>query len=344
MKKLVTLCLALLVLTSCGSKTEEKAEVKPEEKKTLTVSTWGLSQDTLEAEVFGPFEKDANCDIVLDLGNANDRYTKFSSNANSGIDVIELSQIAASKGQEAGLFEEIDYSKLSNAKDLLEALKPLVDAKQGPAYTINSLVIVVDPEKCTTEITDYADLWKAELANSIAIPDITSTFGPHTVYVAKDFNKGNDPFEALAALKPNIVKSYSKSSDIANMFTNKEVSVALVGDFALPLILAGNPNVKVIFPTSGAYANFNTININKNSANKELAYKYIDYRISQTLQTITAAKMNEAPTNTTVKLEGEVAQNKTYGEHATNLKTLDFTEVNKVLPEWIDSWNRVVNN
>ena len=56
------------------------------------------------------------------------------------------------------------------------------------------------------------------------------------------------------------------------MFTSGEVAAAVVGDFGVPTIVAANPTLVYVTP-DGAYANFNTINVTKNCANKELALR-----------------------------------------------------------------------
>lgn len=72
----------------------------------------------------------------------------------------------------------------------------------------------------------------------VSIPEITTTFGPAMVYMASDHagvdiksDNGEAAFAALAELKPNLVKTYAKSSDLINMFTSGEVAVAVVGEF-----------------------------------------------------------------------------------------------------------------
>ena len=193
-------------------------------------------------------------------------------------------------------------------------------------------------------------IYYEELKGKISIPDISTTFGPAMVYVANDYangdikeDQGEAAFKALAELQPNIVKTYSKSSDLANMFASGEIAVAVVGDFGIPTIEQAQPNVKFVVPASGTYANFNTIDINKNSKNKELAYEYVNWRLSQELQSSTAITLNEAPTNKDVVLDEETALNKTYGEVAANAKTIDYSFVNPLLNNWIDQWNRIVN-
>lgn len=63
------------------------------------------------------------------------------------------------------------------------------------------------------------------------------------VYVAGDHagtpvaeDEGKAAFEALAELKPNLVKTYTKSSDLINMFTSGEVAAAVVGDSVFLLL------------------------------------------------------------------------------------------------------------
>ena len=45
-------------------------------------------------------------------------------------------------------------------------------------------------------------------------------------------------FEAMKELKPNVVKTYSKSSDLANMFQSGEIEAAVVADLRLILFKA----------------------------------------------------------------------------------------------------------
>ncbi len=170
------------------------------------------------------------------------------------------------------------------------------------------------------------------------------------VYMASDYkgvdvtsDNGKAAFEALEELKPNLVKTYAKSSDLINMFTSGEIKAAIVGDFGVPTIQKANPNLVFVSPEV-TYANFNTISITKNCKDKELAYAYINYRLSKELQEKTTKALNEAPTNNQVTVAEENSKNMTYGPIAENAKVLDYTFVNPVLSDWIDQWNRIINN
>ena len=226
-----------------GEKTQEPSGDGGSQK--LVLSTFGLSEDISAEEVYAPFEQEFNCEIVTETGGTNDRYTKLAADTQSSIDVIELSQAMTSKGIAEGLFEEIDLSKLENAADLITAAKTMAEEGQGVAYTINSIGIIYNPDAVGFEITSFDDLWDPRLEGMVSIPEITTTFGPAMVYMASDHagvdiksDNGEAAFQALTELKPNLVKTYAKSSDLINMFTSGEVAAAVVGDFGVPTIQA----------------------------------------------------------------------------------------------------------
>lgn len=348
-KKSLALILALGLtvgsLSGCGKKESSQGEGN----KKLVISTWGLSEDLLKENVFKPFEEEYGVEVVLEIGNNSERLTKLKNNPNSDVDLIYLAESFAEQGIEGGLFEEIDYSKISNAEKLNEKAQSTVERGYGPAYTLNSIGIVVDPS-LGVEVNSWEDLWKSELKGKIAIPDITTTNGPAILAIAAEkagvsleTDNGEAAFKELESLKPNVVKTYSKSSDLANMFSSGEISVAVVADFAYGVISKVKPEVQYIVPESGTYLNFNTVNINKNSDNKELAYEFINYVLSEEVETRTAKVLSESPVNVDVKLTEEEAANLTYGDVIDNAKVLDFKYINTQMNSWIDTWNRIMN-
>ena len=159
--------------------------------------------------------------------------------------------------------------------------------------------------------------------------------------ITKD--NGKAAFEAMKELKPNVVKTYSKSSDLANMFQSGEIEAAVVADFAVDIIQGAAENVTYVVPESGTYANYNTVNIPKKAQNKETAFKFVNARISEESQKAKAISLNEGPTNQQVTLSEKEAKNKTYGAIAERAKTVDFNFINSQLADWIDQWNRTMN-
>lgn len=346
-KKVQLLGLSLMstaVLAACGN------NATGEDKQELVISTFGLSEDVMEEDIFAPFEEEHNVDIVTETGTSSERYTKFASNGNTTIDILDISQSNAAKGFEEGLFEELDATKVPNMDNLITSATELSADGSGPAYTVNSIGIIYNEEAAGMKIEEWSDLWDPSLEGKISVPDVATTFGPAMLHVASDYkgvdiqeDDGKAALEGIEELSPNIVKTYSKSSDLVNMFQSGEVVAAVIGDFAVPIISGANSDVQYVVPESGTYGNFNTVNVNVNSENKDLAYEFINWRISETLQQVTAESLNEAPTNANVELSEEVAADKTYGDIAERTQPIDYTFVNAHLEDWINQWNRTIN-
>lgn len=352
----------LLTLAGCGnsaanleSSTTNSSSASEDagsngENGLFVLSTFGLSQDIVEKDITTPFGDNNNYEVVLEVGNAAERLSKVESGASTAIDAIELSQLQADQGASAELFDTVTEEQVPNIANLSEGAMEVYENGAGIPYTVNSIGIVYDPEAIGHDIEEWAELWDAEYANAISIPDISTTFGPAMLHLASDYkdvditsDNGAVAFEALNELSPNVVKTYEKSSDLVNMFQAGEIEVAVVADFAYDLIKESNPNVAYVVPESGTYANYNTINIPTTAQNKEAAYDYIDWRISQELQATTAASLNEAPVNATVELSEEDAANKTYGEVADRAQTIDTKFVNAQMADWLTKWNETLN-
>lgn len=343
-----TLLLTLLVAGCSNNKSASKQ---------LTVSTFGLATKQMTRDVFTPFGKDNNLTVKSQFGDSSSRFTQVSHNPNSGIDVIELAQNNAVAGSNKDVFKKLDFSKLKNFKYLSKDQQKLAKETNSVPYTVNSIGIIYNPKK-VGEITSWDQLWDKKLEGKIAIPDIATTFGPAMVYVANEhwqhqqatssfvYNGKVDEkqaFNELKSLKPNVVKTYAKSSDLANMFKSGEIDVAVVGDFAVGMIKNAAPDVQYVVPETGTYANYDTASILKNSKNTDAAYKYIDYRIGKSSQAKVAEKdsLNNAPVNSQVTLQDP--EYMTYGSVAKNARMIDFNYVNKELPSWIKQWNQIMN-
>lgn len=334
--------LALTTLVGCGASAKSG-------KETLIISTWGLNEDKLWESLLKPFEEENNVKIVLETGNNSERLTKLKNNKNSNVDLVYLAESFAQQGSSAGIFETIDQSKIENIKSVSENSKSVLDNGNGVAYTLNGMGIIVSP-KANVEIDSWDDLWSEELKGKIAIPDITTTNGAAMLSIAADKarvelskDNGEAAFKEIEKLKPNVVKTYSKSSDLANMFASEEIYVAVAADFAFDMVQKNVTDAQYIVPSEGTYLNFNTININKNSQNKDLAYKFINYALSDEVQKRNITALSDAPVNENIEVEESEIKNLIHGETEKKSKVLDYNFINSSMEQWINNWNRIMN-
>ncbi|CAG7648522.1 PotD/PotF family extracellular solute-binding protein [Paenibacillus allorhizosphaerae] len=351
---LASLTILGLVATGCGGGAKEQGnagastEAPKGQPTKLVISTWGFSDDFFKKEVYAPFEKEHNVQIVVEAGNNADRLNKVKQGGSS-VDLIYLSDYYAQQGIEAGMFEKIDRSRIPNLKDIYEVAKAPLGEDYGPAYTIGQLGIAYNPKATGgKEIKSWNDLWSPELAKKLTMPNITSTTGPMMLDAASRV-AGNTTFNEdqamakLKALNPGVVKYYSQTSEFVNMFSQGEIAAGPIMEMYVKDLKAAVPETKFITPQEGGYAIMNTVNIVKGSKNKQLAEDFINWHLSKTVQEKSAKAKVDSPVNTTLTLTPEEATGITYGkETIAKLNKLDMKFVNANLKKWIDRFNREV--
>ncbi|AJE51961.1 ABC transporter substrate-binding protein [Paenibacillus polymyxa] len=350
-KGFMAVTLASVVLAGCGSNaTSGQTDGKDgsaDGKKKLVISTWGFSEDFFNKEVYEPFEKEHNVDIVVEIGNNAERLNKISQGS-TDVDLIYLSDYYAQQGIQQGLFEKLDRSKVPNLNQIYDIAKAPLGEEYGPAYTVGRLGIAYNPELVKKDVTSWADLWGTEFKGNVTLPNITATAGPMMVDVAskvagsKEFNE-DQAFGKLKELSPNIVKFYSKTSEFVNMFSQQEIAGGPIMEMYFKDLQAAVPGAKFVAPSEGAYAVMNTINVVKGSDQKELAEEFINWQLSKEVQEKSAKAKVDSPVNTQVVLSGADTQGITYGADVVNkLTKLDMKFVNDHIKAWTDRWNREV--
>lgn len=315
-------------------------------QETFTISWWGYNGDKLQANIIEPFKEICGCEIAFETGNNADRLNKLKIRGGKGVDVIFLTDSYSQIGIEEGLFQTVDRAQIPNVADLYD-LAQAPQGDYGPAYSIGRVGIVYDAERVEA-LTSWDDLWRDDLGGSITLPGITTTAGPMVVLRAgahAGVDAYDDPdaaFEAVKALSPNIVKNYNTGSEMVNLISTSEASVAVAQDFTLASLQDANPDMVWAELSDGDIATLNTINIPTGAANVELAHQFINFVISQEIQQIEAEQGVDAPVNTKVELTPEQAALWTYGaDMIASLNRMDYARMNTSKADWIDRWNEV---
>ncbi|GAC1041137.1 ABC transporter substrate-binding protein [Rhizobium sp. No.120] len=315
--------------------------------KTLTISWWGYNGEKMKANIIEPFKKICGCDVVFETGNNADRLNKLKLRGGKGVDVIYLTDSYSQLGIQQGLFQEVDRSKIPNLADLYDIAKA-PQGNYGPAYTIGRIGVVYDTAKVNPPITSWNDLWRDDLKGAVSLPGITTTGGPLTVLQAGK-HAGADPyadadkaFEAIEALKPNVVKNYNTGSELVNLISTGEAKVAITQDFVLSSLRAAVPTMAWADLKDGDIAVLNTVNIPKGSENVELAHQFINFVLSKDVQQAEAEQGVDAPVSTKVVLTPEKAKLWTYGaEMIAKLSRIDYQKLIEAQSDWVDRWNEI---
>lgn len=345
MKKLISVLVCVLLavcLSVCAV-----AEDKPFAGQTLTISTFSFNAELLQKNIYDPFEELTGCTLVVDSGNNAQRVTKIIESPDD-YDVVIIGDMFVKQLMDAGVIDTIDSSKLTNLEALYETARAPMGEDYGPAYTFNRLGIVYDSAYCDVEIKSWADLWNPDLADSIAIPDMTATSGPLFYYATAEafgLTPGTDDeaiFAKLEELKPNVVKTYTSANDTITMLNQGEISVAVLLDYSYTTAKNANPDYVWVDPVEGSFSGYNMLNVIKGTEVKDLAEAFIDFYLSYDVQLAEALDGVDSPVRTDVELTEEQAANFTYGEEIVSaLRLPDWDVISANQAAWIDNWNAI---
>lgn len=317
----------------------------PAQAQTFTISWWGFNGDRLQEIIVDPFQEICGCEVIFETGNNGDRLNRVQMRGGEGVDVIYLTDSFSQTGIELGLFQPINRDLIPNISELHE-IAQAPQGEYGPAYTVGRIGLVYDAARVDPPITSWNDLWRADLAGAVSLPNITTTTGPMVVLKAGD-HAGVDAYEdpdatfaAVAELVPNVVTNYNTGSEMINLFSTGEIAVSMTQDFTLAPLRAAVPTIEWADLAEGEIAVLNTINIPTGAANPELAHEFINFVLSAEIQQALAEQGVDAPVNANVTLTPEQAAGWTYGtEMIGSLTRIDYSLMNPARVEWLDLWN-----
>jgi len=315
------------------------------------VSTWGFNLDLIDKNITKPFKANYGIDIVRELGNNSTRLTKLEvQKKNPVIDVVHFADYYAALAKTKGLIQPIDVSKLKNYDKIYDFAKDPIGGNYAIAYSVFGYSIVYRTDKIKTPITSWKDFWREDLKGRIALPNITITYGPAFMILTNELwgGKADDPslslaFDKLAALKPNVVTFYKRSSELINLFKMGEIWAAPVPRFAWGRLLATGLPLKWVNPKEGMLGFMSTVSIVKGAKHLDEAYKYIDFILSKDVQEAEAMDLVDSPVNKGVKVPKEIAEKLTYGE--AQMKSLRFYDLNFIVKnrdKWLKIWNEKI--
>ena len=315
--------------------------------KTLTISVYSFAQDEYKEVLYEPFEALCDCELVIETGNSVERMAKIEAfAADPVIDMAVLSAHDALALANKGLLAPLDLSRLSNHGKLYPAAQDPLGNGMAVGYTFYASSIVYRSD--LVDITSWADLLGPQLQGRVALPGISGTQGPLTLYM---LNKalGQNPQDFTATIDTigehadGIVTFYARSSQLAQLMQQEEVIAAPVGRFAWSRFRGSDLPFKWAEPKEGQSGGMNVMIMTKNNGNEELAHQFMDYWLSTEVQTRIAETLIDSPANTEVVVSAEVADNLTYGAALINsLNILSPAEIIANRDSWVERWNEKV--
>ncbi|MGX1667997.1 ABC transporter substrate-binding protein [Streptomyces sp. NPDC055400] len=347
MRRLATTTAAtVLILPLAGCAGSASGQQDP---KKLTVSTFGFGVDQFENNIVEPFEKETGIDVQIENGDNAERLTKLRmQRSDPDVDVAMISDLFARQGREQGLFDKIDPAAVPN----LKKIHAFARDKDGyaPAYTYQLLGMLYRSDK-VSPAPGIKDLWKAEHKGRIALPDISTSAGVPFLYgTAATFGSGprdtDTAFKKLSGNTPNVLKYFSRSTEVVSLLERGEVEMAPALDlFAIDPVKAGKPIAWAPLD-KGRYMVSNTAQLVKGAHNKAGAQKFINYLLSTKAQEKAATTFHDKPVNKDARIPADIT--KVVGDAATDPAAHGFTIPDLKLAaknndDWVDRFEREVS-
>lgn len=317
--------------------------------KRLVFATFTGSWEEAHRAVLVPAFRKAtqNADITLDPMLSVDQIAKVSAARNNPpIDVMLHDPGPALTAIGQGLVENYPVSQSKYFKDLI----PEAQEETGPAIFFQTVGLTYNPEKIKTPPTSWRDLWKPEYKGRVGITNLNSTLGTgFIVEIAKMFGGSEsnvEPgFKALNDLKPNLAAVAANPGALATLFQQGQVDISPGNFNAIQILKARGVPVEFVSPKEGAIAFKTTIHVVKNSPNRQLAIDLIEAAMSPEVQTrLMQGPYLIVPTNTKVKMEGEIASilAKDHADMKRKFVFQDWKKINEQRAQWIERFNREI--
>jgi putative spermidine/putrescine transport system substrate-binding protein len=309
----------------------------------VVVGTWGGDYQNLQQQfIVDTLMKDTGINVVFDTANDTVRKTKMLAERRlprGSMDIACLTGQGAYEMNQNGLLEELDETKVPNMKNVPAVFRN----NYSVPHIYTGRVILYNPKFVKTPPTSYADLWDPQYAGKIGVIDIQyqTTIESAAMISGGALDNYEPGKEKLLELKKQGVKIYPTNEAMAQALKTEECVMCIMWNARGYMWKKAGIPVEIAVPKEGLVLYISEMCVPKNAQNKEAAYAYLNAMMEQGPQTAFAESMGYAPTNSTVKLEPELAKLVDYTEEQRKslmLQKMDYLAKNDAaLQDW---WNK----
>lgn len=319
-------------------------------KATIALMAYaGIFQDNYTKAVVEPFEKafpGIKVNFVSSGTSAQMLGSVRAAKADPQADVVIMDVTTSTIGNAEGLFEKMPVDKVPSLAELFPEAR--LAGEYGPAVTYDHLVLSHDASIAPL-LTKLADLWRPELQGQIALSAPPNILGLGlTAMVEKmeggDHTKSIDKAIAkLKALAPS-VKTFDPNPDGYSLILNGVAKVA-TGWNARAQLYSDQSQGKLatLLPPEGSVFQINTINITAGSKNRDAAFAFVSFALSQAAQKAFTERMFYAPVNAKAQIDPKaIARTASAPDSRSRMIAVDWVEIVKVRDQWNNRWRREI--
>jgi putative spermidine/putrescine transport system substrate-binding protein len=313
-----------------------------QDNKRIVIGTWGGDYSRLLAKnIETPLLAPKGWDVVKDEANAPPRRAKMMAEKalrRGTSDIQGLSANDMYETNEQGLAEQLDYSKMPNAANLIPAMK----YPYGIGHIYSGKVVLFNP-KLMKAPEGFADTLDPKHGDKLGIIDIQYQYTMLAAGLASGGSMSNfDPGkERLIACKKAGARIYPSNEAFAQALKTEEIACGIMWKARAVQWQNAGINVETVAPKEGVPMYVSGFVMPKNSPNKEGAYAYLDAMMAPSAQEGFAVDMGYNPTVTNAKVPEDVQKRIGFtDEEKKRLVDLDYGYMAKNDAAFQDWWNK----
>jgi putative spermidine/putrescine transport system substrate-binding protein len=310
----------------------------------IVVGTWGGDYARLLAKnIEDPLLKPKGYEVLQDQATDSPRRAKMVAEKRlprGTSDIQGLSAAQMYEMNEAGVLEQIDYSKLPNAANLIPQMK----YPYGVGHIYSGKVVVYNPKLMPNPPTSFKDAFDPKHGNKIGIIDIQYQYVMAAAALAaggkvSDFEPGKP---LLLAAQKGGARIYPTNEAFAQALKNEEIGIGIMWKARVVQWQNAGISVESVAPAEGLPMYVSGFAIPKNAPNKEGAYAYMNAMLDKGAQENFAIDMGYNPTVTNAVVAPDLQKRIGFTpEEQKRLIDLDYGYIAKndqALKEW---WDKV---
>ena len=310
-------------------------------KGRIVVGTWGGDYARLlRKNVEEPFLIAQGWDVIQDQAGDPERRSKMLAEKRlprGTSDVQGLSGINMYQMHQAGVIQEIDYSQLKNAPQLLPSMK----YPHGVGHIYSGKVAVYNP-KLIASPRSYKDVFNPRHGTKLGIIDIQYqyTLAAATLAAGGKVNDLEPGKKLLLELRKAGARIYPTNEAFAQGLQTQEIAIGAMWKARTVQWQNAGISVQCVAPDEGILAYVSGFVVPKNAPNKRGAYAYLDAMLEKAAQEAFAADMGYNPTVTSAVIPPELQQRIGFTpQEMKRMVELDYgymTDHDVALKEWWD--------
>ena len=315
------------------------AIARAQDNKKVIVGTWGGDYSRLLTKNIDSLMKGWEC--IHAEENADPRKAKMLAEQKLRRGTSDVQGLSANDMYDMnvqGLVEQLDYSKMPNAKNLIPAMK----YAYGIGHIYSGKVVLYNPDMMAAP-TGFADTLDPKNGNKLGIIDIQRQYNMVAAALASggtvsNFEPGK---ERLIACRKAGARIYPSNEAFAQALKSGEIACGIMWKARAVQWQNAGIKVQTVAPKEGVPMYVSGFVMPKNAPNKDGGYAWLDAMMSESAQENFAIDMGYNPTVTNAKVAPDLQKRIGFtDEEKKRLVDLDYGYMSKNDVAFQDWWNK----